>query len=80
MSVRKAKTWKEHFDTVLNKEAPVRPIQLHKNKARHQRIDIGAFRPAEVKTALVHVKWMKGGIAVGYYIVVIELHKNRFIK
>ena len=32
------KIWKEHFDTVLNKEPPVRPIHMNDRE-----FDIGAF-------------------------------------
>ena len=45
------KIWKEHFDTLLNKEPPVRPLQQHEIETRQndREFDIGAFQPAEVK-------------------------------
>ena len=44
------KIWKEHFDTVLNKEPPVRPIQPPEIETRQndRECDIGAFQPTEV--------------------------------
>ena len=41
------KIWKEHFDTVLNKEPPVRPIEPREIETRQndREFDIGAFQP-----------------------------------
>ena len=66
------KIWKEHFDTVLNKERPVRPIQPHEIEARQndREFDIGPFQPTEVKNA---IKLTKSGKAAGHDSIVVEL-------
>ena len=71
------KVWKEHFDKVLNKEFPIRPIQPHKMETRQndREFDIGPFRPAEVKNA---IKSTKNGKAAGLDSVVAELLKTYF--
>ena len=52
------KIWKEHFDTVLNKEPPVRPRQPHEIETRQndREFDIGAFKPTELKNAIKSTK------------------------
>ena len=69
------KIWKEHFDTVLNKEPPVRPIEPHGIETRQndREFDIGAFQPTEVKNA---IKSTKSGKAAGHDSVVVELLKT----
>ena len=69
------KIWKEHFDTVLNREPPVSPIQPHEIETMQndREFDIGAFQPTEVKNA---IKSMKSGKAAGHDSVVAELLKT----
>ena len=69
------KIWKEHFDTVLNKEPPVRPIEPHEIETRQndREFDLGAFQPTEVKNA---IKSTKSGKAAGHDSVVVELLKT----
>ena len=69
------KIWKQHFDTVLNREPPVRPIQPHEIEARQndREFDIGAFQPIEVRNA---IKSTKNGKAAGHDSVVVELLKT----
>ena len=45
------KIWKEHFDTVLNKEPPVRPIQPHEIETmqKDREFDIRAFQQTLLK-------------------------------
>ena len=72
---RRLKIWKELFDTVLNKEPPVRPIQPHEIETRQndREFDIGAFQPTEVKNA---IRSTKSGKAAGHDSVVVELLKT----
>ena len=69
------KIWKEHFDAVLNKDPPERPIQPHEMERRQndREFDIGPFRPIEVKSA---IKATKNGKAAGLDNVVAELLKT----
>ena len=69
------KVWKEHFDDVLNKESPIRPIYSHMKwkPGKMTEFDIGPFRPAEVKNA---IKSTKNGKAAGPDNVVAELLKT----
>ena len=67
------KIWKEHFDTALNKEPPVSPIQPHETMQNDREFDIGAFQPTEVKN---DIKPTKRGKAAGHDSVVAELLKT----
>ena len=69
------KIWKEHFDAVLNKDPPERPIQPHEMERRQndREFDIGPFRPIEVKNA---IKATKNGKAAGLDNVEAELLKT----
>ena len=73
------KVWKEHFDKVLNKESPIRPIQPHEMETRQndREFHIGPFRPAEVKNA---IKLTKNGKATGFDNVVSELLKTDLVE
>ena len=67
--------WKEHFDAVLNKGPPERPIQPHEMERRQndREFDIGPFRPTEVKSA---IKATKNRKVAGLDNVVAELLKT----
>jgi len=72
---RRLKIWKEHFDAVLNKDPPERPIQPREMERRQNdgEFDIGPFRPTEVKSA---IKATKNGKVAGLDNVVAELLKT----
>ena len=49
------KIWKEHFDTVLNKEPPVRPLQPHEIETRQNDREFPANRGE--KCYKINEKW-----------------------
>ena len=72
----RTKIWKEHFDTVLKKEPPVRPIQPHEMETRHnyREFGTGAFQQADVKNP---IKSTRSGKADGHDNVGCRTFKNR---
>ena len=72
---KRLKIWKEHFDAVLNKDPPERPIQPHEMERRQndREFDIGPFRPTELKSA---IKATKNRKAAGLDNAVAELLKT----